>query len=148
MANNVEVTITGLEELQDKLNRLPIEFSRKAIRHSLSAGAKVMQHEIETLASTGKYVTGWLASQVYTRVKTNNLDEGSARVTFTRKQNPARIGKEKQVPSAIQEALWSEFGTVKEPPKPLIRAAFAASESHALDTFVADLKDQLNDTFR
>jgi HK97 gp10 family phage protein len=148
MANNVAVNITGLDELQDKLNRLPVEFSRKAIRGSLRPGALVMQHAIETLARNGKYATGWLASQVYTRVKTNDLDEGSARVTFTRKQNPARIGKEKHVPGAIQEALWGEFGTKNQAPHPLVRAAFDSSKGQALDTFLAKLEENLNDTFR
>lgn len=147
MANNVTVTITGMDELQEKLNRLPAEFSRKAIRTSLRPGANVMRLAIQNLARNGKYVTGWLASQVYIRVKTNNLDEGSARVSFTRKQNPARIGKEAHVPGAIQEALWAEFGTKHARPHPLVRAAFEASKGQALDVFLDKLKDNLNETF-
>lgn len=147
MANRVQVVVVGMDQLQEKLNRLPAEFSRKAIRTSLRPGAQVMQRAIQALARNGKYATGWLASQVYTRVKTNNLDEGSARVSFTRKQNPARIGKEKHTPGAIQEALWGEFGTNKQAPHPLVRAAFNSSKDQALNVFLDRLRSNLHETF-
>lgn len=147
MAKTVDVQITGLDQLQDKLNRLPVEFSRKAIRTSLRPGAKVLQVAIETLAKTGTYATGWLASQLYIRVKTNNLDEGTATVTFRKKQNPARIGKQKHVPGAIQEELWREFGTVKQAANPIMRPAFESSKAAALDTFLNKLRDNLREVF-
>jgi HK97 gp10 family phage protein len=145
MPDRVTVEITGLDELQEKLNRLPVEFSRRAIRTSLRRGATVFRTAIEALAATGRYATGWMASQVFIRVKTTNLDEGSATVSFTHKQNPARVGNAQHTPGAIQEALWKELGTVKEPARPMIRPAFEASKGDALTTFADGLRDVLTE---
>ena len=136
--SRVEIQITGLEELQDKLNRLPVEFSRRALRTALRPAGLVFRDAIRSAAPR---LTGWLADHITVRAKTNNLDEGSVTATFSRKQKPGSNT------SAIYEALYSEFGTVKEPARPFIRPAFESSKQTALDTFIVRLKENLEAVF-
>jgi HK97 gp10 family phage protein len=145
MAEIVTVKITGLDQLQDKLNRLPAEASRKALKKGLRPAGLVLKNEIQTQA---RKLTGWMAKQVFTRIKTNNLDEGQVKVSLSRKQNPARIGKEKHVPGAINEALWNEFGTSKMAARPFIRPAFESKKEAAVDAFVRALRETLEEVFR
>ncbi len=126
--------ITGLDELQDKLNSLPVEFSRRALRTALRPAGLVFRDAIRSAAPR---LTGWLAANVTVRAKTNNLDEGSVTTSFSRKGKPGGNA------SAIYEALYAEFGTVKEPARPFIRPAFESSKQTALDTFVERLRENL-----
>jgi HK97 gp10 family phage protein len=140
--SSVTVQVVGLDELQDKLNRLPAEFSRKALKIALLAGGFVFKEAIRPLLRvTGKYSTGFLESQAIVRVKTNKLDEGEATITVSKKTHP---GKKT---SAIYELLYAEVGTVREPARPLIRPAFESSKGEALDAFVEVLRVSLEETF-
>ncbi len=137
--SRIEFQITGADELQDKLNRLPVEFSRRALGTALRAAGIIFKEAIESRAPR---LTGWLASHVTIKVKTNNLDEGSVTTSFSRKGKPGGNA------SAIYEALYSEFGTVKEPARPFIRPAFESSKQNALDAFIEWLREVLTDTFQ
>jgi hypothetical protein len=140
MPKTVEFKITGADEIQAKLNRLPAEYSRKVLRTGLRDGGKVLLEEVKHLA---KRLTGWMAEQAYMRVKTNNLDEGSAHITFTHKPNP------KTNAPAINEALWKEFGVPAHgiAAEPFIRPAFEAKKQAAINAVVDGMKDAL-DTFK
>ncbi len=133
-----EFQITGLDELQDKLNRLPVEFSRRALRTALRPAGLIFRDAIRSAAPV---LTGWLKANITVRAKTNNLDEGSVTTTFSRKQHPGENA------SAIYEALYAEFGTVKEQARPFIRPAFESSKQTALDTFIERLRENLTDIF-
>ncbi len=132
--SSFEFKVTGLDELQDKLNSLPVEFSRRALRTALRPAGLVFRDAIRSAAPR---LTGWLAANVTVRAKTNELDEGSVTTSFSRKGKPGGNA------SAIYEALYAEFGTVKEPARPFIRPAFESSKQTALDTFVERLRENL-----
>jgi HK97 gp10 family phage protein len=136
--SRVEIQVTGLEELQEKLNSLPVEFSRRALRTALPAPGIVFRDAIRASAPV---LTGWLKGHVTVRAKTNNFDEGSVTTTFSRKAKPG------ENTSAIYEALYAEFGTVKEPARPFIRPAFESSKQNALDAFIERLKENLSAVF-
>lgn len=129
-----EFQITGGEELQDKLNRLPAEVSRKALSAGLRPAGQVFATAIRAAAPR---LTGWLSGHTTVRVKTNNFDEGSVTTTFSRKQKPG------SKTSAIYEALYTEFGTVKEPARPFIRPAFESSKEFAVEVFTTFLREAL-----
>ena len=133
--SKVDIEITGLDELQAKLDSLPIEFSHRALRTALRAPGLIFRDAIRSAAPR---LTGWLAAHVTVRAKTNNLDEGSVTTTFSRKARPGDNA------SAIYEALYAEFGTVKEPARPFIRPAFESSKQNALDAFIQKLRDNLS----
>lgn len=138
MAGRVTFEVSGLDELQDKLNRLPVEFSRKALRTALRPAGLVFRNAIKAAAPR---LTGWMADHITVRAKTNNYDEGEVRVGFSGKSKPGGNA------SAVYEALYSEFGTVKEPARPFIRPAFESSKQNALDAFITRLRDNLDEIF-
>ena len=145
MTEIVTARISGLDELQRKLNTLPAELSRRALKKGLRPAGLIFRNEMQQL---GARLTGWMLRNIIVRVKTNNLDQGSVKVSFSRKQNPARIGKEKHVPSAVQEALWNEFGTSKMHAKPFIRPAFEHKKDEVVRTFAESLSDALSEVFK
>jgi HK97 gp10 family phage protein len=147
----VTFKISGGEELQDKLNRLPVEFSKRALRKGLRPPGQVFKKAIQAGARiTGKYATGWMAKHIIVRTKTNDLDEGSVKVTFDRKQRTAD-GKKTNT-SAIYEALYAEFGFAHKggavPARPFIRPAFESTKGEAVESFVSTLRGLLSDVFR
>src|SRR5690242_3155399 len=132
MANSVTVKLSGLDQLQEKLQALPPKFARRAMREALRPAAQIWKDEIQLRM---RKLTGWMASQVVIRLSTppSDFEHGRARVTVTRKQDPTRIssqgtrgryGRAKHIPSALNEELWNEFGTVKMPAQPAMRPAF------------------------
>jgi HK97 gp10 family phage protein len=147
MADTVSINIKGLDQLQDKLNRLPPEFSKRALRNGLRPAGQVFQKALKALAHiTGKYSTGWMGKHITLSVKTNNLDQGSVKVGFDRKQRVVE-GKKTNT-NAAYEALWAEFGTIHEPARPFIRPTFESKKSEVLSTFVQKLRDTLSEVFR
>ena len=79
MANNVvEVKISGLDELEQKLYDLPAKFARRAMREAIKPAIDLWKQEIYARApKTGKYATGFMASQVDTKIKTSSRDESA-----------------------------------------------------------------------
>jgi HK97 gp10 family phage protein len=148
MANVVTVEIKGLEDLEKKLYDLPTKFARRAMREAIAPAIELWRSEISTRAPrTGKYATGFMASEVATRITTSSREQaGTGMVGFTRKQNPAR--HEAHVPSAANEAFWYEMGTVHQPARPFIRPAFESKASAVLDVFTSKLRQLLNEVFK
>lgn len=149
MANEVvTVHISGLDELEAKLYDLPTKFAQRAMREAIGPAIDIWKEEIQTATHQfTKYATGWLASQVATKITTKARDEaGEGMVGFTTAQNPSR--HEAHVPSAANEAFWLELGTVHQPARPFIRPAFESKASAVLDAFTSKLKELLDDTFK
>lgn len=146
MADTVTISIKGLDQLQDKLNRLPPEASRRALKNGLRPAGQIFQKRLQSLAGiTGKYSTGWMAKHITLRVNTNNLDQGSVKVGFDRKQRTVE-GKKTNT-NAAYEAIYAEFGTVHEPARPFIRPTFESKKGEVLNTFIEKLREAL-DTFK
>jgi HK97 gp10 family phage protein len=147
MANNiVSVQVKGLDDLERKLYELPSTFARRAMRQAIGPAIQIWKDEIQRGALQGEYETGFMASQVATKIKTSARDEqGPGMVGFTWKQNPAKT--QKHVPSANDEARWKELGTAKEPARPFIRPAFEAKAGAVLDLFTGELKRLLTEVF-
>jgi HK97 gp10 family phage protein len=142
----VSVQISGLDDLERKLYELPKKFAQRAVREAIKPAIQPWVDEIRRWASEGDYATGWLASQVATRITTKARDEaGTGSVGFTKKINPARHGK--NVPTAALEAYWKELGTVSEPARPGMRPAFESKASVVLDIFTSGLKRILGEVF-
>ena len=134
MPNIVEVKITGLAELEEKLERLPIRVSRRILRTGLLAAAFVWVREMEARARQGWHhgqgkgagkQFGVLAKNIVTRATVKSDLEGSVGV------GPAK------------GAFWSkflEFGTSKMQAFPFIRAAFEARKQDVLEEFAIETK--------
>ncbi len=150
MANKVvTVHVEGLDALEAKLYDLPTKFAKRVMRRALRAGAQIWKDAIDQAAEKfTKYATGWMRSQsaIATRLSAKE-DSGSALVGFRKKQNPARLGHAKHVPSAANEARWKEMGTSKQAASPFIRPAFEANAARVLDKFTEVAKEELENVF-
>lgn len=153
MPNSVTVKIDGLDALDEKLRALPPKFARRAMRQALRPAVQIWK---EAMVSGARKLTGWMASQITIRISTppSDAEHGRARVTIAAKQDPTRIstrgtrgryGRAKHVPSALNEALWNEFGTVKMPARPFIRPAFESKKQSVLDRLISELRSILNE---
>ncbi len=146
MADNiVTVHVSGLDELEAKLYDLPTKFARRAMREAIAPAIQLWKDEI---AAHSRRRTGFMASQVETKITTSSREEaGTGMVGFSRKQNPQRTG-EKQVPTAANEDFWNEFGSIHNLAQPVMRPAFEAKAAQVLSTFTSKLKEILEETFK
>lgn len=146
MANNVTVQIRGLEDVEAKLYDLPSKFAKLVMRRALRPAANIWKEEI---AARAPEKTGFLKTQAAISIKLSAKEEaGAALVGFTKKQNPALVGKKAHVPSAGNEAFWYELGTSNQPARPFIRPAFESKKTQVLDVFIAKLKEAFTEIFR
>lgn len=138
----VRFQITGLSELEEKLQALPQKFARKAIRESLRPAAEIIKREMEHLA---RRATGWMAAHITLRVSSSGQDRGRATIGFSSEKKPRTKGRQTD---ARYEALYNEFGTRKMGARPFIRPAFAATAESALETLIKHLRDGLEEAAR
>lgn len=153
MPNSVTVKLEGMDEVQEKLQSVPQKVARRWMREALNPAVRIWREEMFTLA---RKLTGWMASQLTIRVSVPPSDgeHGRARVTVAARQDPTRTsgqgtrgryGREEHVPSALNEALWNEFGTIKMPARPFIRPAFESKKQAVLDKLIERLRSILTE---
>lgn len=152
MSDEVTVKISGLDELQKKMESLPRDFARKGLRQALRAGGDVME---EGFAQEAPEHTGFLREHFNqkTRLKSDDLagtvfigpagkvDYPDRLGGYTEKVN--RKGKAYKVGrvSVASVARFLEFGTSKMAKNPFMSRAFASRGQAALDAIVKKLKD-------
>ena len=140
----VEVHISGLQELQQKLDALPTKLAKRVLRPSLEDAGAIIQQAIGVRAPRQ---TGFLTTHIGVDVVVHN--DLSASV---------KVGPEKG--QASMEALFAELGTAPhtetskngksfthpgQPATPFIRPAFAESSDAALTALVTNIKDGLSE---
>jgi len=146
MAKVVEVKISGLSELQDKLEHLPIKASRKIMRRSLRVAAQIWLTEMKTRVVRGIHhfkggsdVFGVIAKTLTMRVRVNSDLEGSVTVGVPRKVFWA-VFMEK----GTKVRFRKKGGTTGKVPAPPAYAfavpAFEAKKQEVLEKFIADTK--------
>lgn len=148
MGNIVTIEVKGFDELERKLYELPSKLAKKFVRKALRAAGGVFAREIQAGAQKHDR-TGWMSSQVAITTHLSSGDqEGSANIGFRKKQNPARLGKDKNTPNAANEAYWLELGRKGEPAKPFMRSAYEAVKHRALAVFEDVLKEELKEVVK
>lgn len=159
MANVVQFKVSGLSELQDKLDHLPIKVSRTILRRSLKEAAKIWLDEMKLRVHQAIHhfpdhhtEFGVIFKNIIMRVSARSDLSGSARVG---------------VDSKAFYASWIEFGiavrakgrrtgsgkharhatnaTDTLPAFPYARPTFEAKKQEVLDKFVEDVKLALNE---
>jgi HK97 gp10 family phage protein len=155
MASIVEVKISGLDELEEKLEHLPIKVSRTIIRRSLKEAAQIFLDEMKARVRRGVHhfkgsqdAFAVIQKSIGMRLRVTSDLEGSATVG---------------VPKSVFWAKFVEFGTKARfrgkksggkrsggptgtmPSYPFVRPAFEAKKQEVLDKFVTDVKQALNE---
>jgi len=151
MAKVVEVKISGLSELQDKLEHLPIKASRKIMRRSLRAAGQIWLTEMKARVVRGVHhfkggfdLFGVIAKTLTMRVRVKSDLEGSVAVGVPRKVFWA-VFMEK----GTKVRFRKKGGTTGKVPAPPAYAfavpSFEAKKQEVLDKFKADLRQTLED---
>lgn len=135
--DGVTVQITGLDKIEDALERAPITSSRRIMRTGLAAAAFIWEREMEARVQQGwhhdkskggAHEFAFLAQHIETKVTVKSDLEGTAAV------GPARSG---------YWAGFLEFGTSKMRAYPFIRASFESRKEDVLDEFIVETKAAL-----
>jgi HK97 gp10 family phage protein len=135
----VTVEIKGLDELEQRLYDLPTKYAKRVMQRALKAA----NLWLEEIRANARVLTGWMKDHAKLEIRLSAREEsGTAMVGFTKEQNPERHGE--HVPSAANEAFWTELGTVHQPARPFIRPAFDAKASAVLAEFTAVAREELD----
>jgi HK97 gp10 family phage protein len=140
MAEDFEVTVEGLAELGDELNRMPYKFAQNIQRAALQAAGEVIAAEIEARAPVAPQAShpesepGDLRDSVVVTVRLGkDLDTSVAHVGPG--YDKAKYGGEKHTQSPGVYDKFVEYGTAKMAPEPFMRPAFQAGKEKALEAY-------------
>lgn len=154
MSDIVEVKITGMDELQKKLEELPKKIGDNIFRRALKSAAKIVINAMVALAPKD---TGFLSEHfgTRTRIQRQNIagsifigpegkidypdTDGGYRVKINAKGNTRKVGRV----SVVSVARFLEYGTVKEKKVPFMSQAFEATKEQALNQIIDAIKDAL-----
>jgi HK97 gp10 family phage protein len=145
MADEITVTISGLDELQAQLEALDDKMARKATREAVRAGGMEVKNEMVTLAPKD---TGLLAEHIDVRTR---AVRGEARAvsafigphgkTVIHLQSGGATAGLPRTAAFIARLL--EFGSVHQPKHPWLTASFESSKGRALSAIIDKLKEAL-----
>jgi HK97 gp10 family phage protein len=127
-----EVTITGLEDVERKLQELGPKLAKEALVDALQAGGAILKQALEEFAPIGPSKDphqGALQGSIEMLTYLELLND----------RGIISIGPDRRV-------FWgrfSEFGTCKEPARPWMRPAFDSAKQQALDKFIAVLEERI-----
>jgi HK97 gp10 family phage protein len=155
MAKAVEVKISGLAEIQDKLEHLPIKASRKIMRRSLREAAQIWLDEMKARVRRGPHhfkggsdLFGVIAKTLSMRVSSRSDVSGSAVVGVPKKvfwASFVEFGTKVRFRGKKSGGKRSGATTGQMPAFPFMRPAFEAKRQEVLDKFVADMKQSLEE---
>ena len=151
MANPIEVNISGLDQIQKRLEELRGPLARKAMRAGLKAGAAPV---LSAIVQEAPKDSGFMAEHF--NVKYSTKQEGTIGKAFIGPEGKmfypgehartVRIGgktfKAKHLAVATV-VRFHEFGTRFMAANPFMSGAFKAKQQAALDAIIAALKKNL-----
>jgi HK97 gp10 family phage protein len=151
----VDVKISGLEELQEKLEHLPIKASRKIMRRSLRAAAQIWVDEMKARVRRGPHhfkggfdLFGVIAKTIGMRISVNSDLEGTATVGVPKKVFWAKFvefGTKVRFRGKKTGGKRSGATTGQMPSFPFARPAFEAKKNEVLEKFKSDLREALEE---
>ena len=139
----IQYKMTGLKELQVKLEELPVKLAKRVIRPALESGAEIIQQEAGIRAPRE---SGFLTTHIAIDLTVHNDLTAEA-----------HIGPDK-------EAFWGEFSELGTPPhmesspkgtkpylhpgepaRPWLRPAFETKSGEAVQAMADEIRDGLKD---
>jgi HK97 gp10 family phage protein len=157
MSKTVEFKITGLSELQGKLEDLPKKLANKILRQTLGQAGEIVRLAMARLAPKE---TGFLEEHFSTKTKIKrDLIAGSAfvgpegkidyplnslgeyREVRNKKGKSRKFGRI----AVASVARFLEFGTSTRNAQPFMTQAWEQTKNQALDKIVGDLNEVLED---
>jgi HK97 gp10 family phage protein len=144
MSVSITVKVSGLAELQKALLNLPLELRGKPLNSAVLAGAKVIQSKAKENAAAIRR-TGTLQKNIIVARSRKGTTLGRAeyavlvkrtenRYADTRRnRRRSRVGRTYYTYGEAYYWRFIEFGTQKMRPRPLLRAAFEAGKTRAVE---------------
>lgn len=164
MANPVTCKITGLDELQSKLESLSENVALKGIRNALKEGGKVIQKQLENRSPDR---SGFLRKHFNVKMSMKGKGDlaGAAYIGPDNAVYPKEMGKQmlsdllhlkakeqravlkahKGRISVLSVCRFLEFGTSKMSKKPFMVAAFKSVGSKVMDVVVKSLQSAVEE---
>ena len=136
-----EIVISGLKEVQERLERLSPDLGRRAMGKALSAAGKIIATEVQARAPKR---TGELALNVIAKGK-DSASGGYIRIGIAyHKKRSLRSRRPGKVPSSQDPGVYVkflEYGTRKMAARPFMRPAFDSKKAEAVQVFADTLRD-------
>jgi HK97 gp10 family phage protein len=164
MSNPVTCKISGLDELQAKLEALEENVAKKGMRGALKEGGAVVREQMENRAPDH---TGFLRSHFNTKTSMRGRNELAGSVfigpdnavypkhlasrvlsdtlRLTKKAQKAFLKNFKGRISVVSVCRYLEFGTSKMSAKPFMVAAFKSVTSKALAAVTKALREAIDE---
>ena len=150
-----EVSITGLNELRQRLKSLPQKMQGPAATRALQSGAKVIKERARGTTAWSDD-TGFLREAIVQFAARKSEHEFSAQVRVgvrkrrvkrpSKRLTSARIRRQRRGKRAVASAYyWKylEYGTSRMGAKPFMRPAFEATKADAARRIGDSLREQL-----
>lgn len=155
MSDVVSVKITGGKELEDALERLPMDAARRIVKLGLVKGARLWLDEMKRTVLQGWHIFN------FTKVTKREAGPGggagryagrsrefgviSRALSLRVKLNPDELGGTAQVGPGKKAywAQWMEFGRKGARSFPFIRPSFDARKQAALNAYVDTVREEL-----
>lgn len=141
MSEFVTTKITGLSELQAKMEALPEKVARRGLRAALKAGAEYVR---EKMVANAPKDTGFMSEHFDIKFKFRS--DALAGSAFIGPNSKALYPGRKDTWASRTARLvagWLEFGTSKRPKDPFMTAAWEESKEGALAEIIDDLRETL-----
>lgn len=140
MADDVEVTVEGLDALGRELDRMPFKFAQNIQRAALQAAGEVFAVEMVARAPVAPQAShpesepGELRDSIDVAVRLGkNLDVSTAKVGPL--YNKSKYSDKNRTHSPGIYGKFVEYGTSKMGPQPFMRPAFQAGKENAVQAY-------------
>jgi HK97 gp10 family phage protein len=153
----ITVKITGLSEIQKKLEALPEKVAKKGIRSALLMAA---EHIRKVIVAYAPKDTGWLSEHFNIKIRAFHGFLASiahvgpdAHASYPMSHGfGSRGGKRRTPPAVIAVAGFQEFGWIRNgkriQAKPFMRPAFTAAREKATEIIIDELRRALEESAR
>ena len=128
---DVSCEITGLDELEKMLKELAPKAAKTALRRAVREGMKIFQAAAEEKAPRD---TGALADNINIKTKAGGGDGDDTSGSIEAVAGPGK----KQF-----YGLFQEYGTRFQKAQPFMTPAYEENKDAVLETFVSDLRDEI-----
>jgi HK97 gp10 family phage protein len=147
--DSVTVTVTGADEIEQKLARLPVIAAKAIIKIALQRAGKIWADEMRARVRRGFHVfKSGQAKYKGVRIQGRSRDFGVLSRSIGSQVIVAADGLGGQVKvGPRKKAYWGlflEFGTKRQPAFPFIRPAFETKKEAVLENFLETCKEELD----
>src|SRR4051794_28035154 len=136
----LDVTVTGLSELEDSLSNFAPNLVKRAFRRAALAATAPQ-------VAAAKAKAPVMAKGTKRRRPGELRDAISAVVKTTKRGVRARVGPRRGKGETSQSpgtwGLMEEFGSIHNPPQPYLRPAFDQTKQEALELFAGELRTEV-----